>query len=116
MKGLYSPFRIGEKIYYSCDQCYKLKGPANRQCQADERWTDTQPTCERKYMYRITFGVFYAGEISPGQTGRFSSKAMFVISNLYTFKAHFIIIIFIFNQDTHITTDSVFQWGPAIIK
>jgi hypothetical protein len=41
---------------------------------------------------------------------------MFVISNLYTFKAHFIIIIFIFNQDTHITTDSVFQWGPAIIK
>ncbi|CAB4014841.1 sushi, von Willebrand factor type A, EGF and pentraxin domain-containing 1-like, partial [Paramuricea clavata] len=46
VKGLYSPFRIGEKIYYSCDQCYKLIGPANRQCQADERWTATQPTCE----------------------------------------------------------------------
>jgi hypothetical protein len=46
-KGL---FVFGEKVYYTCDQCYKLKGPGYRQCQADQEWTDTQPTCERKYF------------------------------------------------------------------
>ncbi|CAB4014990.1 CUB and sushi domain-containing 3-like [Paramuricea clavata] len=43
VKGL---FIFGEKVYYTCDQCYKLKGPGYRQCQADQEWTDTQPTCE----------------------------------------------------------------------
>ena len=57
MKGL---FIFGEKVYYTCDQCYKLKGPGYRQCQADQEWTDTQPTCERKY--RITLDVIYVGE------------------------------------------------------
>ncbi|CAB4022737.1 Hypothetical predicted protein, partial [Paramuricea clavata] len=43
VKGL---FGFGEKVYYTCDECYKLKGPANRKCQANEKWTGTQPTCE----------------------------------------------------------------------
>ena len=46
VKGL---FRFGERVDYTCDECYKLKGPSYRQCQADQQWTDTQPTCERKY-------------------------------------------------------------------
>lgn len=36
-------------MHYTCDQCYKLKGPSYRECQADQQWTDTLPTCERKY-------------------------------------------------------------------
>ena len=42
-------FLFNQKIYYSCDECYKLKGPGYRQCQANQQWTDTQPRCERKY-------------------------------------------------------------------
>ena len=37
-------------MHYTCDQCYKLKGPSYRECQADQQWTDTLPTCERKYV------------------------------------------------------------------
>jgi hypothetical protein len=59
VKGL---FGLGEKIYYTCDECYKLKGSANRQCQADEKWTDTQPTCECKHI----LGVIYVGESAYG--------------------------------------------------
>ena len=39
-------FSFTKKITYECDKGYILKGPAYRNCQANEEWSGTPPTCE----------------------------------------------------------------------
>ncbi|XP_028402727.1 CUB and sushi domain-containing protein 3-like [Dendronephthya gigantea] len=39
-------FHFKEKVYYTCKDCYELRGPSYRVCQADQTWSDTEPTCE----------------------------------------------------------------------
>lgn len=46
MTGLVYSFK--DKVEYVCDEGYKLKGPAFRICQANEKWGGSQPICEGK--------------------------------------------------------------------
>ena len=77
VKGL---FRFGERVDYTCDECYKLKGPSYRQCQADQQWTDTQPTCERKYK-KDCCGTSSSVEVSGGVGCAVESAIMIIFSN-----------------------------------
>ncbi|XP_073244349.1 sushi, von Willebrand factor type A, EGF and pentraxin domain-containing protein 1-like isoform X2 [Porites lutea] len=38
-------YSFKEKVRYTCDEGYKLRGPAYRQCQANEKWSGSDPTC-----------------------------------------------------------------------
>lgn len=43
---------FGSLAIYDCDLGYSLEGPDTRTCQSDGEWSDTAPTCMRKY-YRF---------------------------------------------------------------
>lgn len=45
VKGKY---QFSEQVKYSCHFCYKLNGPSYRICQANQKWSDRLPTCDRK--------------------------------------------------------------------
>ena len=43
---------------YSCNAGYNLSGNATRTCEASGTWSDTAPTCDRKYnMVQVTGAV-----------------------------------------------------------
>ena len=49
---------FGDVARYSCDTGYTLNGPAERTCQADERWNGSVPTCESEYtLFMCTCGL-----------------------------------------------------------
>ncbi|XP_035660141.1 CUB and sushi domain-containing protein 1-like [Branchiostoma floridae] len=37
----------GDTVVYSCRQGFDVSGSATRTCQADQRWSGTEPTCEK---------------------------------------------------------------------
>ena len=37
----------GESCTFSCDDGYKLNGPAKRVCQKDQSWNSVQPVCTK---------------------------------------------------------------------
>ena len=41
---------FGDVARYSCDAGYTLNGPAERRCQANRRWSGTEPTCESEIL------------------------------------------------------------------
>ena len=41
---------FGDVAKYSCDTGYTLSGPAERTCQADERWSGSVPTCRGEML------------------------------------------------------------------
>ena len=41
-------YSFKEKVRYTCNEGYKLRGPAYRQCQANEKWSGSDPTCNGK--------------------------------------------------------------------
>ena len=51
-------YSFKEKVRYVCDEGYQLKGPAYRQCQANEKWSGEQPICEGKTSLKRSVGWY----------------------------------------------------------
>ena len=68
---------MGDRIRYSCNRGYKLKGPSVRKCKKTGRWNKRAPTCKsmsshtQKYTihtlvhWRHKPSVYFAVIISP---------------------------------------------------
>jgi hypothetical protein len=51
--------QVGQTLYFSCDQCYQLRGSATRTCQSDLSWSGRQPTCTGElHGFSFEFSVF----------------------------------------------------------
>ena len=54
---------FGDVARYSCDTGYTLNGPAERTCQANERWNGSVPTCESEFWGAMIKCTNYARDI-----------------------------------------------------
>ena len=55
IQSLYADFRIGVRIFYSCEDGYKAIGATMIECLESGYWSDYSPRCFKSGLWREMF-------------------------------------------------------------